>query len=330
MGIRVTIQGDGVAACACARLLTAKEIPLSWEPAGRATQPAIMLGLPTLRMLGDIFGAQAFETFQPVRKRVVLWGKSEVSEVPHAAIVVSEATLLAHLRTFSPPPDDRFETAWTIRANRAASQNVKEHSFGKRQATAYAVRLKPESSEETCWIESLEKGWLFLLPEGAGKARLLSIGDLDGNGLAQSRLIGEQVESIDGPGTTFPSQPRIADPLCGPQWISCGTAAVSFDPLCGEGAGHALREAILANAVIQAALGGADPDDLLHHYRNRIIAGFARHLQTCVEFYASGHQGPWWDEQLAGLNEGLAWCRAQLEQSSQPKFRLQNFALESL
>jgi flavin-dependent dehydrogenase len=242
---------------------------------------------------------------------------------------VSEATLLLHLHGVYSPPQGPGDSSWTIRANRAASQNVEEHSFGDRQATAYAVRLKPEASQETCWIESLVKGWLFLLPEGAGRARLLAIGDLDGDGLSQSRLIAKQIDVIDGPGTTFPSQPRIAVPLCGPQWIACGSAAVSFDPVCGEGAGHALREAILANAVIQAALAGANPDDLLHHYRTRIVAGFARHLQTCVEFYVSGHQGPWWDEQLSGLNEGLAWCRAQLEHQSQPKFRLQNFALES-
>jgi flavin-dependent dehydrogenase len=197
------------------------------------------------------------------------------------------------------------------------------------------VQLKKDAMEETCWIESLDQGWLFLLPEGSGRARLLSIGDVQGDGLSQSRLIATLIDTVNGVGVTFPSQPRIANPLCGSglsggSWLACGTAAVSFDPVCGEGAGHALREAILANAVIQASLAGADNTDLLQHYRTRIIAGFARHLQTCVEFYASGHRGPWWDAQIVSLNGGLAWCRDQLQREAPPKFRLENFALQPI
>lgn len=331
MSSGVTIQGDGVAACACAQLLTGKGIPVSWEPVGRATQPAIMLGLPTLRMLADIFTErQLTQEGQPVRRRVVLWGSGEVAEIPHAAVVVSEATLLSHLRTLSSPGNIKTASAWTIRANRAASQGVTDLSFGNRPASAFAVRLRTSAMEETCWIESLDQGWLFLLPEGSGRARLLSIGDLQGDGLSQSRIIAPQIDTIDGAGVAFPSQPRIADPICGSAWLACGTAAVSFDPVCGEGAGHALREAILANAVIQASLAGAGESDLLQHYRTRIIAGFARHLQTCVEFYTSGRQGPWWDAQVASLNDGLAWCRDQLQQEAPPKFRLENFALQPI
>ena len=40
--------------------------------------------------------------------------------------------------------------------------------------------------------------------------------------------------------------------MCGPGWLSCGTAALSFDPICGDGTGHAVREGILAAAVIFA------------------------------------------------------------------------------
>jgi hypothetical protein len=177
-----------------------------------------------------------------------------------------------------------------------------------------------------------------LLPEGSGRARLLSIGDVQDDGLSQSRLIASQIDTIDGAPVAFASQPRIADPLCGPDlsegslkggsWLACGTAAVSFDPVCGEGAGHALREAILANAVIQASLAGSDDAELTRHYRTRIIAGFARHLQTCVELYTSGHQGPWWDTQIESLNDGLAWCRDQLKHETPPKFRLENFTLQ--
>jgi len=135
--------------------------------------------------------------------------------------------------------------------------------------------------------------------------------------LGESRLIAEQIKRCGRAGAELPAYPRIADPLCGPGWLSGGTTALAFDPLCGDGAGHAIREAILASAVIRAAAQGAHADELLAHYRARLVAGFRRHLEVCRQFYSAGGSGNWWRTELELIEQGIAWCGAE------PRFRFQ-------
>jgi hypothetical protein len=103
-----------------------------------------------------------------------------------------------------------------------------------------------------------------------------------------------------------------------------------FDPLCGDGAGNATREAILAAAVIQAASRGDDPNALSAHYTARLLAGFQRHLETCAGYYASGFCGVWWDEQAAASHDGVVWCARQAEAQQHFVYRLKGFELEHI
>ena len=131
-------------------------------------------------------------------------------------------------------------------------------------------------------------------------------------------------------GSGFSACPRIVDPFCAPGWLACGSAALAFAPLCGDGTGNAVREAILAAAVIRAAAGGGDVDRLLAHYRARLIAGFFRHLELCRGFYLSGNCGPWWEREIAALEEGIAWCGLALRSSGAFHYRLNGLELEEL
>jgi flavin-dependent dehydrogenase len=119
----------------------------------------------------------------------------------------------------------------------------------------------------------------------------------------------------------FAAHPRIVDPLGGPGWLCGGTAAVAFDPISGDGTGYAIREAILAAAVMRSE---AVPADLLAHYRARVVAGFKRHLEACRQFYATGGTGPWWREELARIEDGIRWCGPEPEF----RFRLEGFDLK--
>jgi hypothetical protein len=203
-----------------------------------------------------------------------------------------------------------------------------EHHFGSRMAAASSVRLRPDCDGEACWVESIEDGWLFLLPDQHGAGWLLSVGGEPEVLLESSRLIRGQLLKAGPPKGTFPCHPRIAEPLAGPGWIVCGTAAVGFDPLCGDGTGNAIREAILGSAVIRAASENADVGRLLAHYRDRVVAGFARHLRLCLDFYKAGHGGAWWNDQLSGLQRGMEWSALARASVSAVHYRLNGFALE--
>ena len=114
------------------------------------------------------------------------------------------------------------------------------------------------------------------------------------------------------------------------QWIACGTAALAFDPICGDGTAHAVREAVLAAAVIRAISSGESAEDIFAHYEARLTAGFHRHLTNCADFYRSGGTGVWWKNELRAVEQCIAWCTAQLSKFPGYRYRLNDYQLEAV
>jgi len=230
-------------------------------------------------------------------------------------VVISEEALAERLRPAL--SQDSGATHWNFFASRPLPAPSIERHFGSRRAMALSVKLKAGADSSACGIESLEGGWLFLIPHSDNAGWLLAVGGPPEALLGESRFIAKEIHGWRPRGAEFPAYPRIADPLCGRGWLSGGSAALAFDPLCGDGTGHAIRGAILASAVIRAAARGADPDALLAHYRARLVAGFRRHLEVCHGFYAAGGTGEWWQSELRLIEDGIAWC------GKDPEFRFQ-------
>jgi len=326
----ILIRGDGVAAYCCAYLLGKAGLPVVLDPLERPRLPAIMLSDQALALIRDIFDRQdLFRNAPHIRKRMVAWGPdSKVLALDHSAVVVSEEILLAELR--SRPMLSDATPGWTIYASRPLPAPAVEHSFGTRKASATPVNLKDGSDPEACWIESLENGWLFLIPHAPGSAWLLAVGSAPGALLEASRVIREQVAQAHTRAGEFPAYPKITAPLSGNRWLACGTAAMAFDPLCGDGTAHAIREAILASAVIRAVVNDGPNVDVLAHYEARLTAGFRRHLGLCREFYTTGGEGPWWRRELELIEQGTAWCDRRLKTHGDFRYQLRDFELHAL
>jgi len=327
----VAIRGNGIAASACAHLLNAAGFCVSHESAERVAVPGILLSPGTQKLIGDVFEREhLFDGSYGIESRIVAWGKTtKPLRVPHSAVVVS-AHQLERIAPLPETAEPACHPDWTVLASRPLPLSTIEYGFGSRVAFVRTVRLKEGSDSAACWIESLECGWLFLIPANANTGWLLSVGAADDTLLADSGLIAREIDSFDGASGQFPAYPRIADPLCGTGWLACGSAALAFDPLCGDGTGNAVREAILAAAVIRAVAQGADCDGVLLHYRSRLVAGFAKHLGLCRQFYASGHGGPWWDAELESVDKGLEWCRRELDKLPDLQYRLEGFELRRI
>jgi len=331
---KVLIQGESVAACCCASLLDRAGVANGRVRLARPKLPAIMLGETAQRLLGDIFpGAPLFKGMPRISKRVVKWGaESKAVALPHSAVVASEESLLERMEGLlgerDCPSDETAE--WRILSARPLPEGTEDLHFGERVAESAAVKLKPGYDKEASWVESLENGWLFLLPNGQNDEQgwLLSVGGPSEELLGESSLIARQVVSVGGDRRRFACHPRIAEPLCGVGWLACGGAALGFDPLCGDGSGYAAREAILAAAVVRAAAEGFEIDELVAHYQTRLLAGFEKHLAVCAEFYRSGHKGSWWEDQRSATEKGLRWCGSKLANGAEFKFRLNGFSLE--
>ena len=291
-----------------------------------------MLNDHALALIRDIFDQpNLFRDAPRVRKRMVAWGPdAELIAVDHSAVVVSEEFLLENLSRGAVGSNPEVAAAWTIYASRPLPAQTAEHRFGSRMASAAAVTLKQGSEPGACWIESLDDGWLFLIPNAPAAAWLLAVGSAPAELLNRSRVVARQIDHSGAAVGEFAAYPRIVSPLSGPGWLACGTAAMAFDPLCGDGTAHAIREAILASAVIRAIEKDGPADDVLAHYEARLTAGFRRHLVLCREFYTSGAGGPWWSAELESIERGVAWCDTRLSAHREFRYQLKDFELHAL
>lgn len=317
---KVQIEGDGVAAACCAKLLSDSGQAFATSRLRRAELGAVLLSPQTLALLKEIFPAANLESAcHPIHKRIVCWGKEEVT-VPHSAFVVSQADLLSRLWAQVQVPTATQSTDWTFAAK------CEQRAFGTRNATVAKAILKQDEDQTACWIESVGSGWLFLLP-----TTLIAVGETAETLLGQSRIIASVIDRVQGPAAHFPAYPRIASPLCGEGWLACGAAAVGFDPLCGEGTGNAARQAYLATALVAAARAGEPAEDLLAHYASRQMQAFHRHLQICLGFYKTGGKSAFWQAEAELLQQGIAWTEQTLrKQAKPPTHRLVGRHLEQI
>ncbi|HLK69447.1 MAG TPA: hypothetical protein VKU19_38715 [Bryobacteraceae bacterium] len=324
----VLIRGDGVAARCCGHLLSQSGVPVYFERVDRPRIPVILLSETAQSLIRDVFGrGDLFLDLPRIGRRAVAWGTAaNPMELSHSAVVLSEEALLERLG--SPiPVQGVAEIDWTICTSRPLPSPVTEHRFGSRKASTRIVELAAGTDPSSCWIESLENGWLFLIANGPGSGWLVSVGSGSEEMLGESRLIQEQISATQPASGQFVSSPRIVDPLADLGWIACGTAAMAFDPICGDGTAHAVREAILAAAVIRAAARGEDQVSLLEHYQTRLLAGFQRHLVECLPYYTSGGQGEWWESEANSVRQGVAWCVQRLGPRPSFRYRLDGFEL---
>lgn len=322
----VRIRGDGVAALTCSHLVNRAGLSASIEPTARPRVPALMLSAQSMYLLGDIFGrADLFSDLHRINSRRVAWGPAgETISIPHAAVVAAEDTLLARL----PAPETRsISGTFTIHAAKPLPDIATHHRFGTQKATSSAVTLKSSADAAACYMESLPDGWLFLIPQNSVEARLFAVGMAPDALLGMSRLVASAIDSAAPASGVFDTSPAIANPVYGSDWLACGNAAMTFDPICGDGAATAAREAILASAVLSAIAKGDEPAPLLLHYGSLLTGAMRRHLALCLEFYGSGGKGPWWTHQCELLRKGHDWCTTQLALTPEPRYRLQDFDL---
>ncbi|BBC73927.1 conserved hypothetical protein [Altererythrobacter sp. B11] len=329
--MRVCVKGRGVAASASIHLLTRAGLAPSCDPgpgaAARPASPAVLLSDPAVALLRDVFGRSDLFADRPrIRRRIVSWGGSEPAALPHEARVLAGGELDAALRPFADAPAHEGAADFTIHAAPPFPED-ELRLFGERTANAAPMHLLHAEDAEACWIESVAEGWLFMLPGENGRGWLLGVGAPLDALLAQSRHLAPRLEPLGAPTASFAISPRMRSRLRGDDWLACGTSAIAFDPICGDGTAQAAREAILSAAVLAGIERGEDREALLTHYESMLLAAMRRHLQLCLQFYETGGTGRWWRTQAEALREGFAWCTARLGAMPEPRFLLRGFTL---
>ena len=328
----IAIRGSGIAASGCAHILAGAGLRVAIEERRRPSVPTIMLSDPALGLIRSVFDRPDLFSDRPrVKRRVVAWGGPPVI-VPHGAALASEAQVQAALAVpaaaAADPADFTIHTASPLPLGEM-------RVFGDRNAVAARVKLRDPALANEARIEAVAGGWLYLVPAEAGTGWLLGVGGAIAALLGQSALIAPVVDAVGAVSTPFLAAPRLHLPMHGAaggadrgaDWLACGTAALGFDPICGDGAAQSVREAILAAAVVTAIAEGGDRAALLSHYQSMLIAAMRRHLLLCAQFYANGGTGDWWRAQHEALMDGHRWCTSLLAKLPEPRFLLDGFRL---
>lgn len=326
MPARVT--GRGIAAATAAYCLAARGIGIvaDGEPAARQA-PVVMLGEQALALLSDVFSGQTalhdvLTNAHRIARRVVLWGADAAQTFPHTALVVAGDLLTAAL-PWPVTADADAPTAFTLTTSLSASASLLR--FGAREAAAVPVMLSRSADRAAALVEALNQGWLFLIPTSDHAGWLLVVGAAPDAALDESRLVAGSVAETGTVTARFETAPRLADDPCAPGMLTLGTAAIAFDPICGDGTATAVRGGILAAAVAAGVAGhdpGLDSAALCAHYRAMMIAAMRRHLGTSWPFYARGGESAWWQAEAAALAQGHAWCTRQLAEAGEARFVL--------
>ena len=324
----VLVRGGGLAGACTAHLLRRAGLTVYTQSQTRAPVPVLMLSDAALAMIRDVFGRpDLFAGHHRITRRVVRWGAAPVADMPHGAHVISEADLLA---AFGPALTDTPSPPETLLATVHAAPPFpaqEQMRFGERRAIAAPVDLTAQADRAAVHVESVAHGWLFLIPAGPAKAWLLGVGGPVERLLEHSTLIAPLIASVGDASPGFETAPRQLPRLAGPDWLACGMAAIAYDPICGDGTAQAVREGVLASAVLTAMAQGGDRAALSEHYHAMLTASLRRHIQLSAQFYTSGGDSPWWQAQIASLAQGYAWTTAQLASLPEPRYRLQDFRL---
>lgn len=111
-----------------------------------------------------------------------------------------------------------------------------------------------------------------------------------------SSLAFDEVTAIDAGGSCLSA-------MTGDGWVACGDAALSFDPVSGQGLLAAMHGATLAAKAVDAALGGDKSS--LRAYETRLHDIRQRYVAHCCAAYASEprwEDNPFWSSGRTASN----------------------------
>jgi len=209
-----------------------------------------------------------------------------------------------------PPLEADFVIDATGRRGRVAQAMGARRVLFDRQVTAVLFfDTAPNFRSDRTWIEAAEHGWWYAarIPRGAVAAfstdsdiaRQLKL--RDGTALSRQLNSTRQLRNLlrDAHPThaprLVPSSSSMLDDFAGEGWAAVGDAAISSDPLSGQGLLNALRHAFLATHLVSDYLGGKQ--DVHRVYQTHLLQQAEDYFAARAEVYATEHRfddSPFW------------------------------------
>jgi flavin-dependent dehydrogenase len=316
MAAEATVHGAGLAGLTCALLLARDgcRVTLAGAPSGGGP-PHLILNESTVAVLTRIWGEPG--EGHALTTRRIRWGPNAAEEdMPAPALVVDGPRLLQSLRqrlrravaatmaevpvvAGSPAAD---QGTWAIHATAPTDP---AGAVGQRCALIGYAPLAGGAPPTVSRMVTTPQSWLYLAPVGDGRAMIQAMTPVpprDPAGFLAAELdaarLGDWLAGPPDRVTVVPAAPWLADHRAEPGRIHIGGAVLRLDPVSGSGAGHALRTAILAAAVIGGIRDGMPAATALDHYTRRLGSAFLDHLAGCVSYYRAAFGTAGWAGEL--------------------------------
>jgi 2-polyprenyl-6-methoxyphenol hydroxylase-like FAD-dependent oxidoreductase len=340
---RALVLGDGISGLTCARLLGAR----GWRVecvAGRGTPgPVVLLTREIAELMLELWQADhsLFAGAHLLQGRSVHWEDALAPSYSLAPALVIPVKVLqtrfarraaaGGLPLVAPEQVDPAAYDWIVQAGGRDVAAEPSIAFGHRQGIAASIKLAPRARIDHAVMESIPGGWLFLIPQGPGRGTLQGVfadpifdpARQLATALGLSRVMARLVDDVVDEPARFSAAPRLAPTPCAPRSILVGDAAMTLDPLSGNGIGSGLRGAILAAAVLDAA--SAPEPDVVNHYAWRLREAMRSHVRSCIDLYRRAAHANCWSAEIAAMIEMLGRLPAEQEV---PQFVLNHGRLE--
>ncbi len=291
----IGILGSGPAATIAASVFRRVGLSASTidEPASVDAR-LVSLNLPTLMLIDDLYGSDAVTRMAAlgvtIKRRVVGW--TEGAAVPmdeHALIVPLSA--FAELEPVSPALPDRQSTldliveAYGRRANEGEAAGVRFAFVWRLQDTVLPER-------ETCFIQAVTGGWVFVAPAPDGGLMIQVVTPSDNVDEARAVLFRALAhlpfefrtdEALTLSPFRFDAAPRL-QPERTDGHAAIGDQAIALDPVSGDGIGHIFRAVVLLGALLKDDRHYGSSTRTL--FQSRLRKSFIAHLETCERYYS--------------------------------------------
>jgi hypothetical protein len=227
--------------------------------------------------------------------------------------------------------------SWVVNAE---SEGLAQDTWlvgGTRRALAMPVALSPQAMSDALVVEATEHGWLALLPTGRTTGTLFGFvpaeagcsNDPVDEMVSMTRAIRGSIDAITGPTAIFPAAARLrCPPDDGRACLHAGRAAMSFDPLSGDGAAVAMRMGHLAASLVDASARGVSPERLRSHYRSRLARSMCAHLDALLALYVASPFRDRWHGELEAMRTMAAEIRSTYGEAVPDGFSLSEWGLE--
>jgi hypothetical protein len=312
--MRIDIAGRGVAAAVSGLMAARAGHHVSVELASDIPERIVAIPRATVDLIEELTGVSIAKVLPSrwLRKRYVAWDDQRFSVMPHetlafdaqalANVISNRIEKLAPESAISPNNISRY---WKLVAGGRGTSASRIIAGARHAATGWVAQL-PGLDESAMLVASVPQGWLVACPHPTGGISLATVNPATEKLTPHDALL-QAVDHIWRDGTVkvemrcnrWVSAAPSFEPACvSTTQIAVGEAAITFDPILGDGVGHAIRSALLARSVMAAIASGANERDCLAHYRSRLAHAFVQHLRNSAAHYGVAWNFAVWREEI--------------------------------